>query len=94
MDRVSGWYKRQVQLIILALGFVIVVGLNIDTFSLITNLTNNSVMRAAIVSAAQGSAGTQSNAGFAALQNTVVQIQPSIGWSTSTLPANFCVNSD
>jgi len=89
MDRVSGWYKRQVQLIIFALGFVIVVGLNIDTFSLITNLTNNSVMRAAIVSAAQGSAGTQSNAGFAALQNTVVQIQPSIGWSTSTLPANF-----
>jgi hypothetical protein len=89
MDRVSGWYKRRVQLIIFALGFVIVVGLNIDTFSLITNLTNNSVMRAAIVSAAQGSAGTQSSAGFAALQQTVVQIQPAIGWSTSTLPADF-----
>ena len=38
MDRVSGWYKRRVQLIIFALGLVIAVGLNVDTISIITTL--------------------------------------------------------
>lgn len=89
MDRVSGWYKREVQLIIFALGLVITVGLNIDTISFITNLSSNTVIRASIVSAAQGAAATQPNAGFAGLQTVFAQIQPVIGWSTSTLPAGF-----
>ena len=89
MDRVSGWYKREVQLIIFALGLVITVGLNIDTISFIANLSNNTVIRASIVSAAQGAAATQRNAGFAGLQRVFEQIQPVIGWSTSTLPADF-----
>jgi hypothetical protein len=89
MDRVSGWYKREVQLIIFALGLVITVGLNIDTISFIASLSNNTVIRASIVSAAQGAAATQPSAGFAGLQRVFEQIQPVIGWSTSTLPADF-----
>src|SRR5215469_4607106 len=89
MDRVSGWYKRKVQLIIFALGLVISVGLNIDTISFAANLSNNSFLRASIVSAAQGAAATQSGAGFAGLQRIIEQIHPVAGWSASTLPADF-----
>lgn len=89
MDRVSGWYKRDVQLIIFALGFVITVGLNIDTISFISSLSHNTVLQASIVSAAQGAAATRPNAGFPELQRIIGQIQPAIGWSTSTLPADF-----
>jgi hypothetical protein len=89
MDRVSGWYKREVQLIIFALGLVITAVLNIDTISFIASLSNDTLLRASIVSAAQGAAATQPNAGFAGLQRITEQIQPVIGWSTSTLPADF-----
>jgi hypothetical protein len=41
MDRVSGWYKQKVQLIIFALGLVITVGLNIDTLSIVSTLISN-----------------------------------------------------
>ena len=88
MDRVSGWYKRKVQLIILLLGLVITISLNVDTISLVTSLSNSSALRATIVSAAQGSANTQTDTNVAALQNRIEQIQPAIGWSLSTLPAD------
>jgi hypothetical protein len=89
MDRVTGWYKRRVQLIILLLGLVITVSLNVDTISLITSLSNSSALRATIVSAAQGSsANTQTDTNLTALQNRIEQIQPAIGWSSSPLPAN------
>jgi len=79
MDRVSGWYKRRVQLIIFILGLVIVVGLNIDTLSLITSLSNDAVIRSTIVSAAQGSATNSVNASLPALVNSVKMFQPEIG---------------
>lgn len=87
MDRVSGWYKRRVQLIIFALGLVIAVGLNVDTISIITTLSNDSVIRSTIVSAAQGSANSPTNVNLAALQKSIEQVQLVVGWSTSTLPA-------
>ncbi len=89
MDRVSGWYKRQVQLIIFALGLVITAVLNIDTISFISSLSNNTLLRASIVSAAQGAAATEPVTGFAGLQRIIAQIQPVAGWSASTLPVDF-----
>lgn len=85
MDRVSGWYKRRVQLIIFLLGLLIVVGLNIDTLSIITTISNDTVIRSALVSSVQGS----SNAGLPVIQKGFEQIQPVIGWSPSSLPADF-----
>jgi hypothetical protein len=95
MDRVTGWYKRRVQLIIFLMGLVIVVALNVDTISLITNLSNNTAQRAAIVSAAQGATNAQNNAtnvqnNTQTIQNNIKSLQPFIGWSStgpnSTLP--------
>ena len=87
MNRVSGWYKRRVQLIIFALGLVIAVALNIDTISIITGLSNDTVIRATIVSEAQGAAASPSNASLGTLQKSIGQIQLVVGWSISTLPA-------
>ncbi len=89
MDRVSGWYKRNVQIIIFILGFVIVVGLNVDTLAIITNLSNDTVIRAGFVSAVQGSAASTSHADLSTLQKAFEQIQPVIGWSSSTLPTDL-----
>jgi hypothetical protein len=90
MDRVSGWYKRNVQLIIFILGCVIVVVLNVDTIAIITNISNDSVIRAGLVSAAQGAAASPTQIGdLPKLQQAIEQIQPVIGWSASTLPTDF-----
>ncbi len=88
MDRVSGWYKRRVQLIIFILGLVIVVGLNIDTLSLITSLSNDAVIRSTIISAAQGSATNAANASLNTLVSNVEKFQPQIGWSVAVLPGS------
>jgi len=89
MDRVSGWYTRNVQLIIFFLGLAIVVILNVDTIAIITNISNDSVIRASLVSAVQGSAVSATNANSPTLQKAFEQIQPVIGWSSSNLPTNF-----
>ena len=89
MDRVSGWYKRNVQIIIFILGFVIVVGLNVDTLAIITNLSNDTVIRAGFVSAVQGSAASPSHADLPTLQKAFEQIQLVIGWSSATLPTDW-----
>jgi len=88
MDRVSGWYRRNAQLIIFILGFIIVVGLNIDTLAIITNLSNDTVIRAGLVSAVQGSASSSTHTDLPTLQRVFEQIQPVIGWSSSTLPTD------
>lgn len=42
MDRASGWYKRNVQLFLLLLGFVVAVIFNVDTLSIYNNLAKAS----------------------------------------------------
>ena len=89
MDRVSGWYKRNVQIIIFILGFVIVVGLNVDTLAIITNLSNDTVIRAGLVSAVQGSAASPSHADLPTLQKAFEQIQLVIGWPSFNVPTDW-----
>jgi hypothetical protein len=52
MDRVSGWYKRRVQLILFIIGLVVAVVLNVDALTTATRLMNDRSLRDAIVSAA------------------------------------------
>ena len=86
MDRVSGWYKRRVQIFIFLLGLLIAVGLNIDSLSLITTVSHNETVRATLVSAAQGYT-TQHDPNLSLLQGDISQIQPMVGWYS--LPTNF-----
>jgi hypothetical protein len=53
MDRVSGWYKRRTQTIILFLGLVIAVALNADSAYIARHLSADPALRNSLVSAAQ-----------------------------------------
>ena len=54
MDRVSGWYKRRTQVIILVIGFVSAAGLNADAIAIFKSLSNDSALRESVVAAATG----------------------------------------
>lgn len=53
MDRVSGWYKRWTQKVLLVLAFAIVFSINADTIMLIQQLTKQGALRSSLVTAAQ-----------------------------------------
>lgn len=89
MGRVSGWYKRKVQLILLALALIIAVYLNVDTISLINSLSNNAILRASIVSAAQGTnKSSLDSTNLTQVQTNFQKIQPTLGWTTMPQSSN------
>ena len=49
MDRVSGWYKRQVQVILFILGFILAIIFNVDTIQIANRLTTDKDARDKIV---------------------------------------------
>jgi hypothetical protein len=53
MDRVSGWYKRWTQKVLLGIAVIVVLVGNVDTIMLIKRLSQDQVLRASIVSAAE-----------------------------------------
>lgn len=53
MDRVSGWYKRKVKLLMLGIAFVLAAGLNVDSIHVAESLWSDPGLRAAIVAEAQ-----------------------------------------
>lgn len=53
MDRVSGWYKRKVQVITITIGLLIAAGINADTLSIVKRLSNDSALRNSLVAQAQ-----------------------------------------
>ena len=53
MDRASGWYKRQTQVIVLSIGFFISLGFNINTFEIVGHLSKDKTAREQIVNIAQ-----------------------------------------
>ncbi len=91
MERVSGWYKRKVQLLLLALALVICASLNIDTFGLISGLSRDAAVRSTIVSSAQGAAVNQRPPVLDVRQaeRSFQQLQPELGWSPDRLPADL-----
>lgn len=56
MNRVSGWYKRKAQLIVLLLALVLSGALNADTITIANSLSSDSTLRAAVVAAAEETA--------------------------------------
>lgn len=52
MERVSGWYKRRMQAVLLALGLAVAVLLNVDSMKVASELYHNDVLRAAVVAQA------------------------------------------
>ncbi len=85
MDRVSGWYKRRVQIILLWMGFAIAVVINADTFAIFKNLANDRPLRSAIVAQAQSLKDTSkdatANENIQNKVNTLLQMGLPIGWN-------------
>ncbi len=53
MDKVSGWYKRRTQYIIIIIGFLVALFLNADTIAISNQLWHDKPLRDSLVSAAQ-----------------------------------------
>jgi hypothetical protein len=53
MDRVSGWYKRKVQMILIVIGFVLALFLNADSINIAKALFQDDALRTAIVEQAE-----------------------------------------
>jgi uncharacterized membrane protein YgcG len=53
MDRVSGWYKRRVQMLLLAIGFVTAAAINADTINIAKVLIRDPALRSSVVAAAE-----------------------------------------
>ncbi|WP_295679446.1 hypothetical protein [uncultured Nevskia sp.] len=57
MERVTGWYRRHVQLVLLAIGAVLAIALNADTLNIVRTLSQDDALRAKIVATAVGVQG-------------------------------------
>jgi hypothetical protein len=86
MERVSGWYKRWTQRVLLCLAIIVVVISNADTLMLIEWLSKDDTLRASLAAAAQEAVKTpiSSNAGAVDLQQVLrstENVPLPIGWS-------------
>jgi hypothetical protein len=61
MERVTGWYKRRAQVIILFLGLLVVIAINADTIAITTSLSRDKAVRDSLVAAAQDYVKDQSD---------------------------------
>jgi hypothetical protein len=90
MERVSGWYKRRVQLILAATAIVIVLIMNIDTLQIAQTLWRDDAARATIV--AQAEQPTKPGARETQPSNAAKALPVPVGWKlfeTGTDPQEF-----
>ncbi len=81
MERVSGWYKRRVHLILAVIAALVVTLLNADTLAAARVLWRDDAVRAAVVKEATDTAtGTLDDV---ALERTVEKLDLPLGWEAS-----------
>ena len=90
MDRVSGWYKRSTQKIILVIGTLIAVSMNIDSIAVVGELYKTDAARAAAVAAA---GNAKENMSLADATSELKKLKLPIGWEkwswSFACPPNF-----
>ena len=101
MDRVSGWYKRRAQVIVMILGAIVAIGMNADTIAIYKSLTNDEPLRNSLIAAAPEYAKHQENDSNATAQQRIKENMDAlaalglpIGWNwkscaTPDAPRNF-----
>jgi hypothetical protein len=85
MERVSGWYKRNIQLITLGVAFIISAGLNADTFIIANSFYRDPTVRASVVAGAQQPLPTESEQSLTKIKQTLQQLQLPMGWSDTRM---------
>jgi hypothetical protein len=88
MERVSGWYRRRVQLVTWGLAIGIVLALNADTIRIAQHLWSDKTVRAAVVARANAvKSGEPANLPTVAKQvGAMKQLEVPIGWSVESRP--------
>src|SRR5215211_4467287 len=101
MDRVSGWYKRRAQYILLTIAIVVVAIVNVDTFTVAQRLWKDKALRAAVAAQAADTtaAGARACPGTspddspqqraAKCVDDVEQLELPIGWAAGSGPAGL-----
>jgi hypothetical protein len=85
MDRVSGWFKRRSQIVLLLLGFGIAVSLNVDSVQLVKRLSTDKALRDSLVASADAYA--KANASPAASPSPSPSPSPAASPSPSPSPS-------
>jgi hypothetical protein len=78
MDRVSGWYKRHIQVVIWVIAILVAVLLNVDTVQIATTLWKDPTTRAAVVARADKAVAQGQNS--IKVSQTVSAIGLPLGW--------------
>lgn len=82
MDRISGWYKRSSQIILIVLGLVIAIGLNINTFTIADYLNQNKTSRDLIVAQAGSFSQDSTKQNYENAKTVLNTLKLPIGWSS------------
>jgi hypothetical protein len=77
MDRVSGWYKRSTQTVILLIAIVVVVGLNVNVITIADHLYRDQSLRDAVVGSA---AGIPKDLSYADASSKFEAMRLPVGW--------------
>jgi hypothetical protein len=98
MARVSGWYKRQSQLILVVIGLAIALALNANTLTIGERLWKDTAVRAAVVQQASGATGGNAPSPKTPSQaageiDKVVQLGIPMGWTSNAGDPRYVARS-
>jgi hypothetical protein len=87
MARVSGWYKRKTQIILLVIGCVMVPAINANTIAMAERMWKDDTVRTAVVAQAQANAKAGQKLTDAAEDvDAVVKVGIPLGWRGDAVP--------
>jgi hypothetical protein len=87
MARVSGWYKRKTQIIVIVIGIGLVPAINANTIVMAERIWKDDTVRSAVVAQAQANASAgQSLSGAADQVDNVVKVGIPMGWRGAAVP--------
>ncbi len=90
MERVSGWYRRRVQLVLWVLAVLVVAVLNVDTIRMADQLWKDKTVRESVVATAQNVPASQQTPDLTRVAKDVgdlKQLKLPIGWSVESRPS-------
>ena len=92
MARVSGWYKRKTQIILIVIGIILVPAINANTIAMAERMWKDDTVRSAVVAQAQANASAKPAAGNKTLTaaandvDKVVKVGIPMGWRGAAVP--------
>lgn len=81
MERVSGWYRRRVQVVLWALALLLAVALNADSVRLASTLWSDDAVRQAVVAQADRAAASEGVDALADDVGNIDELEIPLGWA-------------